>query len=122
IVILIKAETCWTDFPNVGFSVKPNRRLSKNGRWQHSDKQLLRRFPEVELLTCQEGSWYYLGTYAVTTKETLSVHEFQTLPQEARQELVAQAGHKTHHAQLWAMFQAGQLSGTRFTLERVSFN
>ena len=81
---MANAETCWTDFPDSGFSVKPDRRLSKAGGWQGSDRQLLRRFPRIELLTCYEGSWYYLGTYAVTAKETLSVDDFKTLPQEVR--------------------------------------
>lgn len=81
---MAKAETCWTDFPNAGFSVKPDRRLTKAGLWQGSNRQLLRRFPKVELLTCQGGSWYYLGTYVVAANDTLSADDLKVLPQEIR--------------------------------------
>ena len=41
---------------------------------------------------------------------------------QARDELVKQAGHKRQHSVVRTMFEEGQLSGTRFTLERVAHN
>ena len=39
-----------------------------------------------------------------------------------REELVRQAGHKSHRSQVRAMLETGQLSGTGFTLKRAGYN
>ncbi|KZT67033.1 hypothetical protein DAEQUDRAFT_729628 [Daedalea quercina L-15889] len=120
-VVVTQDETGWVDFPNTGFSVKPDRRLSKKGSWQDSNRQLLRRFPKVELFTRMEGSWFYLGTYAVI-RDTMSLEDVRALPDETRRALVTQSCHKSHRTQLQAMFEAGEMSGTKFTLNRVAYN
>ncbi|KAI0730009.1 hypothetical protein C8Q72DRAFT_274839 [Fomitopsis betulina] len=123
VTIVIKAETCWTDFPRTAFAVKPDRRFTKKGHWQDCDKQLLRRFPTVELLTCREDTWYYLGQYTVTAKDTISADEIKTLPQELGPLGVLDSGWTQEpSSQLMTMLEEGQLSGMRFTLERTSFN
>ena len=53
---------------------------------------------------------------------TPSFHDHTEEQTQARQELVKQAGHKKHRSHITAMIETGQLSGTRFTLERVAYN
>ncbi|KAH9928817.1 uncharacterized protein B0H18DRAFT_998852 [Fomitopsis serialis] len=122
VIVVIGDETHWLEFPDVGFSVKPDRRLSKKGQWQEGNRQLLRRNPKIELIARAEGSWLYLGTYAVTAKDALSLEDSRALPNKTRGALLSQSGHKSHRKQLHAIFEAGELSATKFTLRRVSFN
>jgi len=121
-IVIAGDETHWLEFPRTGFSVKPDRRLSKKGQWQESSRQLLRRFSKVELLTRAEGSWLYLGTYAITARDALSLKDPGALTDKTSEALLAQSGHKSHRSQLRTMFDAGELSATKFTLRRVAFN
>ncbi|TFY67524.1 hypothetical protein EVJ58_g1572 [Rhodofomes roseus] len=121
-IIMAKDETHWLEFPNVGFSVKPDRVLSKKGHWQEGNRQLLRRFLKVEVLTRLEGKWLYLGTYQNIGIDPISPEEFRTLPDKVRKALVAQSGHKSNRNVLRDVLEAGELGATKFTLKRVAFN
>lgn len=71
VVTVLKDETIWEDFPEVGFSIKPSLIRTKKGNWLGCERQKLLR-PQNELIACWDGQWCYLGTYATSPPEMLS--------------------------------------------------
>ncbi|KZT67021.1 hypothetical protein DAEQUDRAFT_427563 [Daedalea quercina L-15889] len=122
-IFVAKDDTHWLNFPELGFVVKPDRQLSKAHRWSNSYYLgFLRRIHQIELLTRREGKWYYLGTYLITARDTLSHEGISALPDKTRQALVTQSGHHSHRTQLEAMLDSGELTATKYSLKRAACN
>ncbi|OSX60690.1 hypothetical protein POSPLADRAFT_1048072 [Postia placenta MAD-698-R-SB12] len=121
VVTVLKDETIWEDFPEVGFSIKPSLIRTKKGNWLGCERQKLLR-PQNELIACWDGQWCYLGTYATSPPEMLSAEEFAALPDMTRKTVIAQSGNKRYHRELRAMYATGELVARKIRFRRVGYN
>jgi hypothetical protein len=53
---------------------KEAHELKDNNKWEAMVPR------DIELLTCHKGSWYYFGTYKITTSSVITSTEFENLP------------------------------------------